>query len=208
MKRLDQVVLASGNAGKLKEFAALLAPLGIRMVSQADLGVKEVAEPHLTFMENALLKARHASKCTGLPALADDSGLCVSALDGAPGVHSARFAEAEHGSRSDEANNLKLVRLLNGQDDRRAMYVAVLVLVRRHDDPLPLFAQGLWHGQIVDSPRGLNGFGYDPHFFLPDQGMTAAELSPYAKNALSHRAKAMAQLVDALRSIDSLERIS
>lgn len=208
MKRMDQVVLASGNAGKLKEFAALLAPLGICMVSQGDLGVSEVAEPHLTFMENALLKARHASACTGLPALADDSGLCVSALDGAPGVLSARFAEAEHGARSDAANNRKLVRLLNGQVDRRAMYVAVLVLVRRHDDPLPLFAQGLWHGEIVDIPRGSNGFGYDPHFFLPDQGMTAAELSPVVKNAVSHRAKAMAQLVDALRAIESTKQHS
>lgn len=200
MTALNQIVLATSNAGKMREFAAILEPLRIRLVSQSELGVPEVAEPHPTFVENALTKARHASLCTGLPALADDSGLCVSALGGDPGVHSARFAEDEHGARSDHANNEKLVRLLGDQTDRRASYVALLVLVRRHDDPLPLIAQGVWHGEVIDLPRGANGFGYDPHFYLSEHGMTAAEMSPALKNQLSHRAIALRVLLDMLRA--------
>lgn len=199
MMVLEKIVLASGNAGKRREFAAMFEPLGMQLIAQSELGVEEVPEPHPTFVENALIKARHASLCTGLPALADDSGLCVDALGGEPGVHSARFAQAEHGSRSDQANNQKLVQLMSGVNHRQASYVALLVLVRRHDDPLPLIAQGIWHGEIIASPRGENGFGYDPHFFLPEHGMTAAELPPGLKNQVSHRALALRKLFDMLR---------
>ena len=205
MKGLEHIVLASGNAGKLREFGSLLEPLRMRLIAQSELGVPEVAEPHPTFVENALAKARHASLCTGLPALADDSGLCVTALGGEPGVHSARFAEDEHGERSDLANNQKLVRLLAQHTDRRAAYVALLVLVRRHDDPLPLIAQGVWHGEITDLPRGENGFGYDPHFFLPEHGMTAAEMTSAMKNQLSHRAMALRDLLALLRASRQLD---
>ena len=200
MMSLDRVVLASGNAGKLREFADMLEPMGVHLISQSELGVQEAPEPHPTFVENALAKARHASLLTGLPALADDSGLCVDALEGQPGVHSARFAEVEHGVRSDLANNQKLVRLMTGAADRRASYVALLVLVRRHDDPLPMIAQGVWHGEIVANPRGSHGFGYDPHFFLPEHGMTAAELSPALKNQVSHRAMALRSLLNIVRN--------
>lgn len=204
MTGLDSIVLASGNAGKLREFAAMFKPMGIRLIAQSELGVPEVAEPHPTFVENALVKARHASLCTGLPALADDSGLCVRALGGEPGVHSARFAEDEHGSRSDHSNNQKLLRLLLGQPDRAASYVALLVLVRWHDDPLPLIAQGVWNGEIVDQARGENGFGYDPHFYLPEQLMTAAEMSSEQKNRLSHRAIALRALLEMLQTSPKL----
>ncbi len=199
MMYFDKIVLASGNAGKQREFSAMFEPLGIQLIPQTEMGVGEVPEPHPTFIENALIKARHASLHTGLPALADDSGLCVDALGGEPGVHSARFAEMEHGSRSDAANNQKLVRLMSETSDRSARYVALLVLVRRHDDPLPLIAQGVWHGQILATPRGENGFGYDPHFFLPEHGMTAAELPPTVKNQVSHRAMALRSMLDMLR---------
>lgn len=195
---LRRVVLASGNPGKLREFSALFAPLGIELVPQGELGVSEAEEPHATFVENALAKARHASAHTGLPALADDSGLCVAALGGAPGVYSARYAQRHGGEKSDAANNALLVRQLAGQADRRAWYVALLVLVRAADDPQPLIGEGVWHGQIVDEPRGEHGFGYDPHFLLPDLGATAAELAPAEKNRVSHRARALRQLLDAL----------
>ncbi|MCD0503494.1 RdgB/HAM1 family non-canonical purine NTP pyrophosphatase [Bordetella petrii] len=197
---LSRVVLASNNAGKLREFSALFAPLGIELVPQGELGVPEAPEPHVTFVENALAKARHASQLTGLPALADDSGLCVAALAGAPGVYSARYAQLANprAERSDEANNALLVSKLAGVPDRKAWYVAVLVLVRAHDDPQPLIGEGLWHGEIVDAPRGANGFGYDPHFLLPDLGHTAAELDPAQKNRVSHRARALKQLLDKL----------
>lgn len=200
MMVFEKIVLASGNTGKRREFAALFKPLGVQLIAQSELGVEEVPEPHPTFIENALVKARHASLCTGLPALADDSGLCVDALGGEPGVHSARFAQDDHGSRSDQANNQKLVGLMSGVKNRRASYVALLALVRRHDDPLPWIAQGVWHGEIVSSPRGDNGFGYDPHFFLPEHGMTAAELPPGLKNQVSHRAMALRTLLDMLRA--------
>ncbi|OZI27131.1 non-canonical purine NTP pyrophosphatase [Bordetella genomosp. 7] len=197
-----RVVLASNNQGKLREFSALFAPLGIALVPQGELGVPEAEEPHVTFVENALAKARHASRLTGLPALADDSGLCVPALGGAPGVYSARYAQLADpaAERSDAANNALLVRNLAGVADRRASYVALLVLVRTHDDPCPLIGEGLWHGQIVDAPRGLHGFGYDPHFLLPELGRTAAELDPAEKNRVSHRARGLVQLLDRLAS--------
>lgn len=195
---LRRVVLASGNPGKLREFSALFAPLGIELVPQGELGVSEAEEPHATFVENALAKARHASVHTGLPALADDSGLCVAALGGAPGVYSSRYAQRHGGEKSDAANNALLVRQLAAQPDRRAWYVALLVLVRAADDPQPLIGEGVWHGEIVDAPRGEHGFGYDPHFLLPDLGATAAELAPAEKNRVSHRARALRQLLDKL----------
>ena len=197
---LTSVVLASGNVGKLREFDALFAPLGITLIAQGTLNIPDAPEPHPTFLENAIAKARHASLLSGQPALADDSGLCVMVLNGEPGIHSARYAEAEHGSRSDVANNKKLVRVLQGQSNRRAWYVAVLVLVTRHDDPQPIVAEANWFGEIVDQPQGANGFGYDPYFYLPEQGCTAAELDPAFKNKISHRALAMQQLLKQLAS--------
>ena len=151
---LRRVVLASNNAGKLREFSALFAPLGIELVPQGELGVPEAEEPHVTFVENALTKARYASRLTGLPALADDSGLCVAALDGAPGVYSARYAKMHGGEKSDQANNALLVTKLASVTDRRAWYVAVLALVRSENDPCPLIGEGLWHGEIIDQPEG------------------------------------------------------
>lgn len=198
---LRQVVLASGNPGKLREFSALLAPLGIELIPQSQLNVSEAEEPHVTFVENALAKARHASQHTGLPALADDSGLCVAALGGAPGVYSARYAQREiGGEKSDAANNALLVGKLAGQPNRHAWYVALLVLVRSADDPQPLIGEGIWHGEIVDQPQGSNGFGYDPYFYLPDQGMTAAAMAPEEKNRVSHRARALQALLAKLRA--------
>ncbi len=192
-----KLVVASNNPGKLREFGEMLAPLGWETLPQKELGVSECEEPHGTFVENALAKARHASACTGLPALADDSGLCVHALGGAPGVYSARFAGEP---KSDERNNQKLVADLAGQADRRAHYVCVLVFVRHADDPQPVIAEGEWHGEIVDQPRGQGGFGYDPYFFLPESGATAAELDAAEKNRRSHRGQALAQLVDRLKT--------
>lgn len=197
---LARVVLASNNAGKLKEFSAILHDAGIEMVAQGALGVPEAEEPYDTFVENALTKARHASRLTGLPALADDSGLCVRALNGAPGVYSARYASLAGGPKSDGANNHKLVAELAGQTDRRASYVALLVYIRRHDDPRPIVVEGVWEGEVLDQPRGGNGFGYDPYFYLPDLGLTAAELAPEQKNTLSHRGRALRSLLIALRS--------
>ena len=192
-----KLVVASNNPGKLREFRALLAPLGWETLPQQALGVSECEEPHGTFVENALAKARHASATTGLPALADDSGLCVHALGGAPGVYSARYAGEP---KSDQRNNEKLVADLAGQADRRAHYVCVLVFVRHADDPQPVIAEGEWHGEIVASPRGEGGFGYDPYFFLPDAGMTVAELDAAEKNRRSHRGQALALLVDRLKT--------
>ncbi|CAG4889733.1 RdgB/HAM1 family non-canonical purine NTP pyrophosphatase [Paraburkholderia saeva] len=192
---LKQVVLASNNAGKLREFAALFETVGIELIPQGRLNVPEAEEPHPTFVENALTKARHAAKITGLPALADDSGLCVVALRGAPGVYSARYAQRAGGEKSDAANNAYLVEQLAGQSDRRAYYYCVLALVRHADDPEPLIAEGRWHGEVLDAPRGANGFGYDPYFYLPTLGATAAELEPAVKNATSHRAIALRRLL-------------
>jgi XTP/dITP diphosphohydrolase len=195
---MRQLVLASSNPGKLREIEALLAPLGIEVIAQCALGVADAEEPHFTFVENALAKARHASRAARLPALADDSGLCVAALGGEPGVHSARFASespAADRAAQDARNNEKLIRLLAGKDDRRAHYDCVLALVRHADDPEPLIAEGRWAGEIVDAPRGDNGFGYDPHFYLRDLGRTAAELDSGQKNLLSHRGKALRRLL-------------
>jgi XTP/dITP diphosphohydrolase len=195
---LRRIVLASNNPGKLREFSALFAPLGIELIPQGELGIPEADEPHVTFVENALAKARHAGALTGLPALADDSGLCVAALEAAPGVYSARYAQLHGGLKSDAANNALLVKNLAGVADRRAWYVALLVLVRAAHDPQPLIAEGIWRGEIVDAPHGEHGFGYDPHFFIPQLGLTAASMPPEKKNRVSHRAQALRQLLTQL----------
>ncbi|TDN68763.1 RdgB/HAM1 family non-canonical purine NTP pyrophosphatase [Paraburkholderia sp. BL10I2N1] len=192
---LRQVVLASNNAGKLREFAALFETVGIELIPQGRFKVPEAEEPHPTFVENALAKARHAARLTGLPALADDSGLCVVALRGAPGVYSARYAQLAGGEKSDAANNARLVAELRSHHDRRAYYFCVLTLVRHADDPEPLIAEGRWHGEVLDAPRGTNGFGYDPYFLVPALNATAAELDPAVKNAKSHRAIALRHLL-------------
>jgi XTP/dITP diphosphohydrolase len=195
---VKRIVLASNNPGKLREIAPLLAPLGIDVIPQSRLGIGEAEEPHDTFVENALAKARHASRASGLPALADDSGLCVDALGGAPGVHSAYYAGRE-GSREerDARNNAKLLASLG--NERQAHYACVMVLVRCAGDPQPVVAEGAWHGEIARAPRGANGFGYDPLFLLPERGLTAAELPPEEKNRLSHRGRAVARLLELLR---------
>jgi len=193
---VKKLVLASSNPGKLREFEALFAPLGMEVVPQASLGIADAEEPHGTFVENALAKARHASRRSSLPALADDSGICVGALGGEPGVHSARFAGEP---KSDARNNEKLTQLLAGKDDRRAHYYCVVVLLRHAEDPEPVIAEGTWAGEIVAEPRGANGFGYDPYFFLRDFGKTAAELEPEQKNLVSHRGKALRRLLAKLR---------
>ena len=193
---MKKLVLASGNAGKLREFGQLLAPFDFEVLPQSAFDVPEADEPHVTFVENALAKARHAARLTGLPALADDSGLCVSALGGAPGVYSARFSGEP---KSDDRNNAKLVADLQGKVDRRAHYVAVLVLVHHADDPQPIIAEGEWHGEIVDTPRGEGGFGYDPYFLVPELGKTVAELPHEEKNSRSHRGQALATLIERLR---------
>jgi XTP/dITP diphosphohydrolase len=203
---VKKIVIASSNPGKLREFAQMLAPLGIEIVPQSRLGIREADEPHATFVENALAKARHASRLSRMPAFADDSGICAAALGGEPGVHSARFAgESCAGSRDeheqqDRRNNEKLIASLSGQTDRRAHYYCVIVLTRHADDPEPVIAEGRWHGEVIESPRGTNGFGYDPYFYVPEFGRTAAELSAEEKNAVSHRGKALAALIAQLRS--------
>jgi XTP/dITP diphosphohydrolase len=192
---ISRLVVASGNEGKLREFRRLLAPRGLNVIPQAELAIAEADEPHPTFIENALAKARHASAFANLPALADDSGICVAALDGAPGVLSARYAGLPP---SDVRNNAKLVAALQGVTDRRAHYYCVLVLVRHAADPEPLIAEGVWHGTIIDQPRGGGGFGYDPHFRDDVTGLTGAELPLETKNELSHRGQAMRALLDRL----------
>ena len=194
---MKQLVLASNNAGKLREFSALLATIDFEVLPQAHFNVPEAEEPHGTFVENAIAKARHAAKLTGLPALADDSGICVEALGGAPGVYSARFAGEP---KSDARNNEKLIADLAGKRDRRAHYYCILVFVRHADDPQPIIAEGEWWGEIVDTPRGANGFGYDPYFWLSAFGCTAAELPSTQKNAISHRGIALAKLMERLKS--------
>lgn len=193
---MQKLVLASNNPGKLREFAELLSPLNFQLAPQADFAVPEADEPHATFIENALAKARHAARLTGLPALADDSGLVVPALGGEPGVHSARYAGEP---KDDQRNNRKLVAALANATDRRAHYVAVLVIVRHADDPQPLIGEGEWHGEIIATPRGSGGFGYDPHFLIPDLQRTAAELPAAEKNRRSHRGQALAQLIAKLK---------
>jgi XTP/dITP diphosphohydrolase len=197
---LNKIVIASNNLGKLTEIGAILAPLDIEIVAQSSFGVPEAEEPHFTFIENALAKARHASRHTGLPALADDSGICVEALNGAPGVHSARFAgppgpgvDAARDAQ-DLRNNAKLLALLSGAVNRRAHYYCVIVLTRHGDDPQPMICEAEWHGEIAVEERGKRGFGYDPLFLLPELGQTAAELAPDHKNRISHRGLALAAL--------------
>ena len=192
-----KLVLASGNPGKLREIGAVLAPLSFEVISQADLGIAEAPEPHDTFLENALAKARHASRAAGLPALADDSGLCVEALGGEPGVHSAYYAGREGSREERDARNNELLLGELGQS-REAYYYCIMVLLRRFDDPRPLIAEGFWRGEIARAPRGTNGFGYDPLFFLPALGKTAAELDPAHKNRLSHRGQALQKLLNEL----------
>lgn len=194
----QRLILASNNAGKLKEFAELLGPIGFALHPQGEFDVPEAEEPFGTFVENALQKARHAARLTGLPALADDSGVCVNALGGAPGVYSARFAGEP---KSDARNNAKLIADLAAHADKSAYYYCVLVYVRHADDPQPVIADGVWRGQIIDAPRGTNGFGYDPHFLLSEFGRTAAELAPDEKNAVSHRGQALRALVAKLGSL-------
>lgn len=192
---MKKLVLASNNAKKIKELNALLAPLGFTVIPQGQLGIPEAEEPHITFIENALAKARHAARHSGLPALADDSGLCVKALGGAPGVLSARYAGEP---KSDARNNAKLLAELANQPDRRAHFVSLLVLCRSGDDPQPIIAEGEWHGEIVDQPSGDGGFGYDPLFFVREFGQTAAELDADTKNRVSHRGRAMQKLIERL----------
>ena len=193
---MKSLVLASGNRGKRDEIQALLEPFGTRVVTQAELGITEAEEPYETFLENALAKARHACFATRLPALADDSGLCVDALGGAPGVHSARYAGEP---RSDARNNEKLLQELEGKTDRGAHYVCVLVLMRGPADTQPLVAEAGWRGEIAPAPRGTGGFGYDPLFWLPSLGKTSAELEPAHKNRISHRGQALARLLELMR---------
>ena len=198
---MKKLVIASGNPGKIREFEQMLAPLGFEVVPQSQLGIAEAEEPHATFVENALAKARHASRLSGSAAFADDSGICVAALGGEPGVHSARYAgptpsHVAYGrEEQDERNNRKLIAALSDEPNRRAHYYCVIVLVRHGGDPEPLIAEGRWHGEVIDTPRGSNGFGYDPYFHVPGLGRTAAELDAAEKNAVSHRGQALKQLV-------------
>lgn len=192
MTDLKQLVLASNSAGKVREFTALFAPLGITIIPQGDLGIAAAEEPYFTFIENALTKARHATKESNLPALADDSGICIAALDGRPGVRSARYAGEE---ASDANNNAKVIAELKGISDRRAHYVCALVFIRHALDPEPVIVQTQWHGELIDVPQGNAGFGYDPHFWIPSLGKTAAELDPIEKNRVSHRGQALRDLL-------------
>lgn len=195
---LNQIVLASNNAGKLREFSALFATQHIEILPQSAFNVPKCSEPHCTFLENALAKARHASQISGLPTLADDSGICVNALGGAPGVLSARFAG--NNPKSDAANNAKLSAKLADFSDKSCYYVCVLVLVRHPNDPQPIVAEGIWRGTWQLEAAGTYGFGYDPHFYLPKQGCTAAELSPDIKNQISHRALALQELLHKIQA--------
>jgi XTP/dITP diphosphohydrolase len=202
-----RLVLASNNRAKLAELAALFAALPIELVAQGELGIGEADEPHATFVENALAKARHAARAARAAAIADDSGLCVDALGGAPGVRSAHFATVKrrvtdregHRRVQDAANNALLVDRLRGLADRRARFVSTMVAVRAADDPEPLIAVGRWHAEVLDAPRGDGGFGYDPLVFVPALGKTVAELAPEVKNRLSHRALAAERMLALLR---------
>ncbi|WP_293777993.1 RdgB/HAM1 family non-canonical purine NTP pyrophosphatase, partial [uncultured Oxalicibacterium sp.] len=189
----QSIVLASNNAGKLKEFNALLAPLDYQVHTQGEFNVPEAEEPFVTFIENAITKARHASRLTGLPALADDSGVCINALGGAPGVYSARYAGEP---KSDRRNNEKMLADLAPHADRSAYYYCVLVFVRHADDPQPVIADGRWEGEMIEEARGEGGFGYDPHFWISSLQKTAAELSAEEKNRLSHRGQALRALIE------------
>lgn len=195
---MKKLVLASNNAKKMKELNALLAPLGFEVIPQGELGIPEAEEPHCTFVENALAKARHAAAHSGLPALADDSGLCVEALHGAPGVLSARYAGDP---KSDARNNEKLLTHLKEHTNRKAHFYCVLVLVRAAHDPQPIIAEGEWPGEILPEQQGEGGFGYDPLFFVPEFGQTAAEMDSETKNRVSHRGRAMQKLIERLPSL-------
>ena len=195
---MSRLVIASGNAGKLREIGRILAPFGIEAVPQSAFNVPDCPEPHVTFVENCLAKARHASRVSGLPALADDSGLCVDALGGAPGVQSARYAGEP---KSDARNNAKLIADLQDVAERNAHYTCVMVYVRHPDDPEPVIAEGHWHGEIIDTPRGERGFGYDPYFLVPQFGQTGAELDEDSKNSVSHRGQALRDLVSKLKAL-------
>lgn len=199
-----KLVIASGNKGKLRELEHLLAPLGLEIIPQAALGVPEAEEPYATFIENALAKARHASKITGLPALADDSGLCVDALLGAPGVISARYAcENADTPKSDTRNNEKLLAVMAGEKNRHAHFYCVIVLVRHANDPEPIIAEGVWSGEILTALRGDDGFGYDPLFLDDKTGKTVAELPLEIKSRISHRGHAMTKLMQKLERLSS-----
>ena len=193
----DKIVLASGNAGKLKEFNEIFAPLEITVVPQSELNVSDVDETGLTFVENAILKARHACEVTGLPALADDSGLEVDALNGAPGIYSARYS----GGKGDQGNNAKLLDALKDTPEaaRSARYRCVLVYMRHAKDPMPLICQGTLEGRILTEPRGEQGFGYDPLFYIEEKACSAAELSPQDKHAISHRGQAVKQFMEEIK---------
>jgi len=196
---MHKLVIASNNPGKLRELQLTLASLSIEILTQAQLGIDEADEPHCTFIENALAKARHVSRISGLPALADDSGLCVAALGGAPGVQSARYAGEP---KSDSRNNEKLLQAMAGVADRRAHYYCVLVLVRHADDPQPLIAEAEWHGEIAQQMLGEGGFGYDPLFWLPQLNKMSAELSRDEKAQISHRAQAVHILLQRLQNAE------
>ena len=192
MTPISKRVIATGNAKKLKEFERLLAPLGIEVIAQSAFNVPEAPEPHCTFLENALAKARNAARHTGLPSLADDSGICVHALNGHPGVNSAYYAGLQ---KSDADNNAKLIADLRGVSDRRAHFTAVLALVFQENDPEPIIAEGRWYGQILEAPRGHDDFGYNPLFLDVELGLSGAEIPLENKGARSHRGKALTKLL-------------
>lgn len=194
---MKKIVLASNNQGKLTEFQRLFSKIDIEVIPQSVMGIPECPEPHITFVENALTKARHASQHSGLPALADDSGICSIALQGAPGVHSARYAGIS--PKSDQANNAKLDEELNHYADKSIFYVCVLVLVRHANDPQPIIAEANWYGQWQSQAAGRNGFGYDPHFYLVEHHKTAAQMTQNEKNRFSHRAQALRILLSKLQ---------
>lgn len=187
---MSKIVLATGNLGKVAEMQSVLQEFGFSVLPQSDFAIPEAVEDGLSFVENAILKARHACALTGLPAIADDSGLEVDALDGAPGIYSARYA----GDAGDQANNDKLLAALDGQGNRAARFQCVLVLMQHALDPTPIICQGTWEGEIAQQPAGDNGFGYDPLFIVPEHNCHSAQLSPELKKSLSHRGKALAQL--------------
>ncbi len=192
----EKIVLATGNQGKVREFASLFAEYGVDVVAQKELGVSDVPETGTTFVENAIIKARHAAQVTGLPAIADDSGLVVDALGGAPGIYSARYAGAD---ATDDSNIDKLLSELEGETQRKAHFFCTLVFMRHADDPVPLVAQGKWQGEVLSARAGNGGFGYDPVFHVPTHGCTAAELDKVEKNQISHRGNALRLLLNTMR---------
>ena len=194
---MQTILLARNNGQKIAELSAILASFGIEIKAQRDYGIEDVPETGLTFVENALIKARHAARQSGLPAIADDSGLCVPALGGAPGIYSARYS-----GEGDAGNNRKLLAALENVQDRRAYYVCLIVYLRHADDPLPIIAQGLWHGTIALEARGDGGFGYDPLFVPAGDSRTAAEYSAAEKNSISHRARALAAFTELYLDLD------